>query len=51
MARGMALLGELPEVQAEDAPGRVAEIYDDIRATLRVPFVNFIFRALANFPD
>ncbi len=48
--RGMELLERLPEVRAEEVTGDLAKLYDDIRNTLRVPFVNFIFRALANYP-
>lgn len=39
------------EVMPGEATGRVAEIYDDVRDSLRVPFVNFVFRALATEPD
>lgn len=47
---GMMLIPEIGEVMPEDATGSVAEIYDSIRRTLRVPFVNFIFRVLAHRP-
>lgn len=48
---GMKLIAGLPEIMPEQAGGRVRLIYEDIQATLRVPFVNFIFRVLANYPD
>ncbi len=48
---GMRLLRELPDVTTERADARVAAIYEDAKSTLRVPVVNFIFRALANDPD
>ncbi|MBI3333289.1 MAG: carboxymuconolactone decarboxylase family protein [Candidatus Omnitrophica bacterium] len=34
-----------------DATGRVKEIFDEIKATLEVPFVPQLFRALANRPE
>src|SRR5947209_14248478 len=48
--RGMDLLARLPEVMPEEAGPYVRLIYEDIRNTLRVPFVNTIFRVLANYP-
>lgn len=44
-------LSRLPEVAEEDAPAPIKAIYDDVRATLRVPMVNLIFRVLAGQPD
>lgn len=41
----------LPEVSEGEAAGRVAEIYAEIRATLRVPVVNLIYRHLAAEPE
>lgn len=40
----------LPELKETDATGRIAEIYDDIRYSLRVPMVNLIFRHMATIP-
>ena len=37
-------------VTEQNAEGQVAEIYQDIRATLGVPVVNLIWRHLATFP-
>src|SRR5438105_15806984 len=48
--RGMDLLARLPEVMPEEAGPYVRLTYDEIRNTLRVPFVNTIFRVLANYP-
>lgn len=51
LRRGMRLIPELPEIMPDDASDRISPIYEDIQRTLRVPFVNFIFRVLANYPD
>lgn len=51
IARGMELAAQRPEVMPDDANERIRPIYDDIQRTLRVPFVNLIFRTLANDPD
>lgn len=51
VARGMQLAAELPEIMPDDAGDRIRPVYDDIQSSLRVPFVNLIFRVLANFPD
>lgn len=48
--RGMQLIPQLSEVMEDGADERIRSIYEDVRATLRVPFVNFIFRVLANYP-
>ena len=50
LERGMDLLARLPEVMPDEADPYVRLIYEDIRNTLRVPFVNTIFRVLANYP-
>jgi hypothetical protein len=50
LERGMDLLARMPEVMPDEADPYVRLIYDDIRNTLRVPFVNTIFRVLANYP-
>lgn len=49
--RGMRLAAERPEVMPDQADARIQPIYEDIQRTLRVPFVNLIFRTLANDPD
>lgn len=49
--RGMRLAADLPEVMPDQADERIRPIYEDIQRTLRVPFVNLIFRTLANYPD
>jgi len=39
---------DLPqEIYEEEASGRTAEIYDDIKTTLKLPMVNMIYRRLA----
>ena len=40
----------LAEIKEDDAVGAIAEIYDDIRNSLRVPMVNLIFRHMATVP-
>lgn len=50
LRRGMALLPQLPEVGEDQANEAVRRIWEDVRASLRVPFVNFVFRTLANEP-
>lgn len=49
--RGMQLAADLPEVMPDQADARIQAVYDDIQTTLRVPFVNLIFRTLANYPE
>lgn len=51
VARGMALAAQRPEVMPDQADERIRPVYEDIQRTLRVPFVNLIFRTLANDPD
>ncbi|MDQ4105828.1 MAG: halocarboxylic acid dehydrogenase DehI family protein, partial [Actinomycetota bacterium] len=48
--RGLELMSRLGEVMPDDARENVAAVYADVRNRLRVPFVNFLFRALANYP-
>lgn len=48
--RGMELIPTLDEIMAEDAGPDIRRIYEEIQQDLRVPFVNFIFRVLANRP-
>lgn len=47
--RGMALVPRLPEVTQHQADGKLGQVYDDVQQVLRVPFVNFVFRVLANY--
>lgn len=47
----MQLAAELPEMMPGQARDRMKPVYEEIQASLRVPFVNLIFRVLANFPD
>jgi hypothetical protein len=49
--RGIRLIQQLPEVMEDRADEATRSVYEDIRATLRVPFINFIFRVLANYPE
>ena len=48
--RGLELIPSLGEIMPEDAGEDVRAVYKDVRDRLRVPFVNFIFRVLANYP-
>lgn len=41
----------IPEVFESEAQGIVKDVYEDIKFVLKVPIVNFIFRALANYPE
>ncbi|MDP7724301.1 hypothetical protein [Mycobacterium sp. TY814] len=41
----------LPSISEADATGRVADLYDDIRKTLGMSFVNLVWRHLASIPD
>jgi hypothetical protein len=50
IARGMELAASRPEVMPDEAGERIRPIYEHIQRTLRVPFVNLIFRTLANDP-
>ncbi len=40
----------LAEIKEPDATGRIAALYDDIRAVIGVPMVNLIFRHMATTP-
>lgn len=51
VARGVALAARRPEVMPDQADERIRPVYEDLQRTLRVPFVNLIFRTLANDPD
>jgi hypothetical protein len=48
--RGLRLIPRLDEVMPDDAGEEISAIYEGVRTRLRVPFVNFIFRVLANYP-
>ena len=50
LERGMDMVRHLPEVMPEEADPYIRAIYSDIRASLRVPFVDLFFRVLANYP-
>jgi hypothetical protein len=49
--RGLMLMSQLGEVMPDEAGGDTTAVYEDIRGRLRVPFVNFLFRTLANYPE
>jgi hypothetical protein len=51
LERGMQLIPKLSEVMPNQGDERIKPVYESIQRTLRVPFVNFIFRTLANYPD
>ena len=46
--RGLDLIPRLGEIMPEEASEDTQAVYDEVR--LRVPFVNFVFRVLANYP-
>ena len=48
---GLRLIPRLGEVMPNEAEGETRQVYEDVRARLRVPFVNFVFRMLANYPS
>ena len=50
LQRGLRLIPRLGEVMPEDADEQTRRVYEDVRDRLRVPFVNFVFRMLANYP-
>ena len=51
LAAGEALLPTLTDITPDKADARVRDIYQSIQTTLRVPFNNYLFRSLANWPD
>jgi len=51
LAAGEALLPSLTDITPDKADAQIRDIYDSIQGTLRVPFNNYFFRALANWPD
>ncbi len=48
---GLRLAAALPQIMMDDADERIASVYHETQQSLRVPFVNLIFRVLANVPD
>ena len=46
----MTAADPIPAVREEEATGATAFIFDDLRATLGVPFVNLVWRHLATMP-
>lgn len=50
LSEDVAFIRTLDDVQPSRG-GRLQPVYDDIQETLRVPLVNYLFRALANWPD
>ena len=46
----MATYRKYPQVDHADATGELKEVYDDIQATLRVPWVAFACRVIATVP-
>lgn len=49
--QGMHLAATLPDILPENANEKIKPVYEEIQATLRIPFVNLIFRTLANYPE
>ncbi|CAN5597259.1 hypothetical protein BH24ACT21_BH24ACT21_14970 [soil metagenome] len=49
--RGLELIPRLGEIMPDEAGEEVQVVYQDVRDRLRVPFVNFVFRVLANYPE
>lgn len=47
---GLRVVRRLPEVTPQLADARVRRMYNNIRATLRVPTISPLFRLLANYP-
>ena len=43
-------ISKFPQVDQADASGELAKIYDDIRSTLRMPWVPFAIRVMSQFP-
>ena len=48
MSEGDRTIQELGQIMPGEAPAAVEELYDDVRRVLGVPFVNSLFRVLAN---
>ncbi|WP_375262339.1 halocarboxylic acid dehydrogenase DehI family protein [Palleronia sp.] len=51
LEQAIAVVRSLPEIMPQDADATVREIYEDVQNTLRVPFVNQLFRLLASNSD
>nr|4N2X_A Chain A, DL-2-haloacid dehalogenase [Methylobacterium sp. CPA1]4N2X_B Chain B, DL-2-haloacid dehalogenase [Methylobacterium sp. CPA1]4N2X_D Chain D, DL-2-haloacid dehalogenase [Methylobacterium sp. CPA1]4N2X_E Chain E, DL-2-haloacid dehalogenase [Methylobacterium sp. CPA1]4N2X_F Chain F, DL-2-haloacid dehalogenase [Methylobacterium sp. CPA1]4N2X_G Chain G, DL-2-haloacid dehalogenase [Methylobacterium sp. CPA1]BAF64754.1 DL-2-haloacid dehalogenase [Methylobacterium sp. CPA1] len=45
-----SVLGSFPQVDHHQAKGQLAEVYDDIHNTMRVPWVAFGIRVMSQFP-
>jgi Halocarboxylic acid dehydrogenase DehI len=43
------ILQKFPQVDHHEAPGKLAEVYEDIHSTLRVPWVAFGIRVMSQF--
>lgn len=48
--KGLRIVSCLNEVMQYEAGDEVRAVYDGVQANLRVPFINFLFRILANYP-
>lgn len=48
--RGLALAAQLPEVGEAEAPASIRAIYGAVQQTLRAPYVDALWRLLANYP-
>ncbi|CAA9441421.1 MAG: hypothetical protein AVDCRST_MAG80-1368 [uncultured Rubrobacteraceae bacterium] len=48
--RGLRLIPRLGEVMLDEADEDIGATYEAVQTHLRVPFVNFLFRVLANYP-
>ena len=48
--RGLRLIPRVGEVMPDEADEEIGAIYEAVQTHLRVPLVNFVFRALANYP-
>lgn len=51
LEHGLSLISERGEVMPDQADEQLRTCYQDIQDVLRVPFVNFLFRVLANNPE
>lgn len=48
---GLELIPRIGEVMPDEAGSETNRIYESVKHRLRVPFVNFVFRVLANYPE
>jgi Halocarboxylic acid dehydrogenase DehI len=46
----MPVISKFPQIDHDEVTGELAEIYEDIHATLRVPWVAFGIRVMSQFP-